>query len=216
LRNLPDRLFEGAGAIAALAFFGLQFFLFVGGISYRKDCLSDEGRVKSSWTFQVFAPVPYLFRPSEDGCQVHTGTRVALNSIGIATFAQPTTTSLADHAVEGANGLSEGDAYFARVKARLVEYQRAPQARDIAQATRTLDQALSSIQALTPPASYASVHEKLVSSLRDGRRGLDSAAKAHATPETADDERVLATLQRADEQLSAAVADVNRIHESSR
>ena len=73
----------------------LLFSLFVGGISYRKDCLSTDGAVTTSWTFTWLAPIPYIFRPSEDDCAVHTGTRVALSAVGIAGFEKPTVVGIA-------------------------------------------------------------------------------------------------------------------------
>lgn len=212
---MREKLLDGAGAIAAIVFVGLQFFLFVGGVSYRKDCLSDEGKVRSDWTFTVFAPVPYVFRPSEAGCQVHTGTRVALNAIGVATFAKPSTTTLADNAVDDAEGLSAGDAYFARIKARLVELQRAPQARDFAEGQHILDDAARSIESVTPPAAYAAAHTQVVSAVREMRRSLDEAETAQGSEGRTDDERAVTDYQTAGEKLNAAIGEINRVHESN-
>src|SRR4051812_40843586 len=106
-RDKLPRFVEGvAGAVGAalgLAFILLQLGLFTGGVSYRKDCLNAEGRVTQSWTFTWFAPLPYLFRPSDPDCVVHTGTRVALNAIGIAPYSDTNSTKIAEAAVESAN-----------------------------------------------------------------------------------------------------------------
>src|SRR4051794_7088456 len=81
--TMLDRMAGGLGAIVVFVIVGLQIALFAGGVSYRKDCITDKGTEKRDWNFTILSPVPYLFRPSEDGCQVHTGARVAMNAIGL-------------------------------------------------------------------------------------------------------------------------------------
>ncbi|MCW3048013.1 MAG: hypothetical protein JWO74_2297 [Solirubrobacterales bacterium] len=207
-----EKLLGGAGAIAATVFVGLQFFLFVGGVSYRKDCLGSAGQVKSSWTFTWFAPIPYLFRPSEAGCQVHTGTRVALNAVGVAAFAKPTTTNLADKAVQGAHNMSDDEAYFARMKARVVEFENAPQAKTVDDGRRAFDKAIGSLSAITPTSKYAAAHAALLAALHEARAGLDEIERAHYSAGTADDRRVAAQFRAAFGKIGGAITQLNQLH----
>jgi hypothetical protein len=71
----------GAGFVILLL--GLQ----LGGMAYRKDCPTPHGTVNKDWSFQ-WIPIPYLFRPTAPGCAVHTGTRVALNAIGLFPYTE--------------------------------------------------------------------------------------------------------------------------------
>jgi hypothetical protein len=209
---MGEKLLGGAGAIAATVFVGLQFFLFVGGVSYRKDCLGSAGQVKSSWTFTWFAPIPYVFRPSEAGCHVHTGTRVALNAVGVAPFSKPTTTTMADKAVQGAHNLSDDEAYFARMKARVVEFENAPQAKTVDDGRRAFDKAIGSLGAMAPTPKYATVHGELLAALHEGRGDLDEIERAASSAGTADDQRAATRFRAAFEKINGAIVELNRLH----
>jgi hypothetical protein len=155
------------GCCSPSLFVGLQFALFVGGVSYRKECLKqDAATVKTDWTFTWFAPIPYVFRPSEPGCIVHTGTRVALDSFGIAKF-EPTTPELiaSKYAATASN---ENAAYLGQVKVTLVAMQKASQTSlTFTQAFAIINRTEQRIAALTPPPRYVGLHNRLLTVLRD-------------------------------------------------
>jgi hypothetical protein len=87
------------GAVVSLAFFAL---VEVGGITYRKDCPTARGTVSHDWTVKWYLPLPFVFRPSEIGCEVHTGARVFLSSLGIDPIPQKSAADLANQ--NGARG----------------------------------------------------------------------------------------------------------------
>lgn len=201
----------GVGALLAFAFIGLQIALFIGGISYRKDCLTNEGAVKSSWTFTWFAPIPYLFRPSEDGCEVHTGTRVALNAIGIGGFDKPTTVSLAKKLSSKTN--DPNLAYFGRLKAFVIEsQQQSASVESLGQAQRVVDRLIGQLNSFSPPPKYADVHDRLVSLYVAQRRYGRQMQKAAAASNQA---AYAAAAKRIDNQqgeTQAILEEINRLH----
>jgi hypothetical protein len=77
-----------AGAALGFVLVALLLALEIGGISFRKDCVTRRGTVSHEWTFRWYAPIPYVFRPSKPGCVVHTGTRVALNALGLFPYSE--------------------------------------------------------------------------------------------------------------------------------
>ena len=63
---------------------------------------------------------PYL---SEEGCIVHTSTRVALNAVGIAGYEETTSTMIAREYVDRGDA-SPDDAYWAPARAAIVDYMK--------------------------------------------------------------------------------------------
>ncbi len=204
-------MFGGVGALLAFVFIGAQIALFVGGISYRKDCLTDRGAVESSWTFTWFAPIPYLFRPSEEGCQVHTGTRVALNAAGIAGFEKPTTASLAkDLSSKTAN---PDLAYYGQLKAYILEFnKRSAQVETLGEGEATLDTTLGQLNGLSPTPKYSDVHDRLIAmysaSKRYGRQMQAAAADSDQAAYRAAADRIRAQ----DDEQDAIIKEINRLH----
>lgn len=201
----------GVGALLAFAFVGLQIALFVGGISYRKDCLTNEGAVKSSWTFTWLAPIPYLFRPSEDGCQVHTGTRVALNAMGIAGFEKPTTISLAkDLSSKTAN---PDLAYYGRLKGYLLDYnKRSAAVQSIGEGQRLLDEHIGRLNSLTPTAKYADVHARLIALYRASKTYGRQLQEASAASDQDGYDAAVKRLRGQGDENDAIVKEINRLH----
>jgi hypothetical protein len=111
----------GCSAIAATVFIGLQFFLYVGEISYPQGMRQPAGADRHELVITWFAPIPYLFRPTDPSCVVHTGTRVALNAAGIAKYADTTVSAVADRAVKGASP-HDNNAYWVRLRGALADY----------------------------------------------------------------------------------------------
>ncbi len=139
----------------------------IGGISYRKDCLSASGGVVKSWTFTWFAPIPFVFRPSEPGCEVHTGIRVALNAVGIAPIKE---VSLAGEASELSNDsrLSKDQRYFAAMTAATTsfsEYQDAHQ-KDPRRVLAEMRKTAAVLADLEPPVAFATDHATIVAAWR--------------------------------------------------
>jgi hypothetical protein len=77
-----------AAAAVGIALVALLLALAIGGISFREYCVTRQGTVSHEWTFQWYAPIPYVFRPSKPDCVVHTGTRVALNELGLFPYSE--------------------------------------------------------------------------------------------------------------------------------
>ena len=139
----------------------MMLALWLGGISYRKDCLTDEGRVSSDWTFTILAPIPYVFRPSEAGCQVHTGTRVALDAVGIGSFNPPTEVELVEAGARGDADL----AYWGKVKLILRDYMGEPVS-SFAQGAALIDSTIVRLEELAPTTTFDAAHRELLDALR--------------------------------------------------
>lgn len=175
----------GAGAIAAMVFVGLQLALYVGGVSYRKECVDRQGQITKSWSFTWMAPIPYLFRPDDPSCIIHTGTRVALNAVGIATFADTTASAVANRGVS-ASSPSGDRAYWTKISAALADYgNRNEKVTNLTVALRSIDALLDQLGDVSPPAKYASGHAALVAAAREMRRHGE---QLHDAAEAADSE----------------------------
>jgi len=156
----------------------VAFMLFVvtGGNSYRKDCISDQGRVESSWSFSWYAPIPFVFRPSEDGCEVHTGARVLLDKAGLFTFADPSVAGIGAKAAEDSS--DENVAYFTASGSALTQYTNDfPKATTIGEALDFLNTLDEQLKAVDPPAQYETIHNDLLAAIS---RMQATAAKAQA------------------------------------
>ena len=68
-----------------------------GGYIYRTQCAGAGGSTDTSWSYKINQIVPYIGY-SKTGCETHTATRVALNSLGIWKF-HPSPTAI-DHTAE--------------------------------------------------------------------------------------------------------------------
>ncbi len=149
-----------AGLAVAAAFLVFFLLVLVGGNAYRKDCLTDRGTVSESWTFTWYSPLPFVFRPSETGCVVHAGTRVALNAVGIDTFKPSTPDLIAQHQAGVAH-----DSYWPVVRETLLELESVPQTADLTTHVAALVKARDALAKLTPPSSYSAAHAQLVSAI---------------------------------------------------
>lgn len=167
MRRVLDSLGVALGAVLAVvwivAFLGIE----VGGISYRKDCVRADGSVTKSWTFTWFAPIPFLFRPSEQGCEVHTGARVALSALGVARIKDVT---LAGEAAKSSRdtALPSDQRYFAALVAALRGNYDYTQAHpdDLPGIVGSIRRTGARLADLTPPESVASEHAVLVAGWR--------------------------------------------------
>jgi hypothetical protein len=203
-------LAEGAGALLALLFIGSQLALFAGGISYRKECLEQDGiSISRSWTFTWFAPIPYLFRPSEDGCVVHTGTRVALDALGVAKY-QPTTASLI--ATKYAKSTTNDNAaYLGQVKVILSKYLADSEtSRGFSEGISILAEAQTSLRRLSPPRRSESLHARLLSALGTTQRHGELAQAAVQKGDKATYTRTAQQIRSDGVRLQALVAEFNR------
>jgi hypothetical protein len=164
MRRVAEFMGAGLGYALGFAFVALQIGPFVGGISYRKECVTERGEIKKSWSFTWLAPIPYLFRPSEPGCVVHTGTRVALNQAGVATFAPTTVAVIANKEASAAEDSGDSSAaYVGKVRAATTAYvQRNNASQTLSDGQKNLDTYQAKLSALTPPQRYADAHAKLL------------------------------------------------------
>lgn len=187
------------GALVGLAISLGMFGLFIGGISYRKDCLTNQGKITKSWTFTWFAPIPYVFRPDDPDCVVHTGTRVALNEVGIAPFEETTATMIANKSVDETTDTET--AYWVKLSGALEDYhirnrtleRKLNANRDggltienLNEAQRSVDMVLTDLRDLDPPPRYAAAHNELVAGMSDAQQhGREMQAAARAQDEQA-------------------------------
>jgi hypothetical protein len=196
------RLATGAasvlGVALAIAWFGGIAAVEVGGISYRKDCITADGKVEKSWTFTWFAPLPFIFRPAAEGCEVHTGLRVAMNAVGIAQFAEVDVANAARKAAKDP-ALDDGQRYYAALYADLKDMQdyNAARPRDVKGGIRELKATSAALAELRPPTVVASTHAELVALFREAAETGDRILAAVAAGDQATVQRLGAKLQSA-------------------
>jgi hypothetical protein len=201
----------GIGGRVALACVGLFVVLIlIGGNLYRTDCRSAAGTVARSWTFTW--DVPFVFSPSATGCDVHVGTRIALNAIGIDTFGSSGSELAGDKAARAAGV----DAYWPRVKSTLVELQNGPVADTLTGNIAGLAVARDALVKLSPTAPYRGTHHRLVATLTalliEGQQ-LDQALLRG--DRSAQASIAVAAWARINE-INADVTALNQIHAASR
>lgn len=206
---------SGAAGLAVFLVGGMfvlpQVGLFVGGISYRKDCAKDDGRIVQDWEFSVFAPIPYLFRPDDPNCVVHTGTRVALDAVGIGGFEDTTPTMIAEK-FAARSGADSSSAYLSKLGAATAEYaQRNESVQTVGAGLKSLTTFESVIAALDPPSHYADAHRDLLEAIRDaGDNGQALAAAAKADDKDAYD-RAAADIDARGQALAEALQEFDRL-----
>jgi hypothetical protein len=142
----------GVGAAFVLVVLGVA--LEIGGVSYRKDCVTSQGTVKHDWTFQLGPPIPYAFRPSQPGCAVHTGMRVALNEIGLFPYTENPGRILAN---SGGSAAGPGVAYYDSLYAVMTDIAKQVRAGGLLSAPPSfMRHERESVERLSPPSSVAS------------------------------------------------------------
>ncbi len=163
----------------------------LGGMAYRQDCIDSNAQVEKNWTGSIFTLIPYVLRPSKEGCETHTATRVALSSLGIAkigsddVIAARITGDLESGAAEDdaeVSGDAEGDekaraAYFKRLYALNVRATRdidvgTATAEDLPELVAALQKYVSDLEELEPPASVAQAHEQLIADNKVGEKAM--------------------------------------------
>lgn len=196
------------GVAGVIAFVAFVLLVEIGGISYRKDCLTSQGTVSQSWTFQWAAPIPFVFRPSEKGCIVHTGAHVALNAIGIDTFTPSTPEAILGQATAAANV----NPYWPALNLTVRTLQNTPTSADLTTHIAALSTAQDDLVKLSPPAAYSAAHQQLTSTLT----GL--VAEGHKLQQALmhGNRRAVALISSRVRNLSAQVrpelVELNRIH----
>jgi hypothetical protein len=209
---MTEKVLGGFGAVAVTVFVGVQIFLYVGGISYQEQCVTDQGHIAKSWSFTRFAPVPYLFRPDDPGCIVHTGTRVALNALGVAKYSDATASTIAERAVKQANP-SADDAYWAKLNGDVADYgNRNEHVHDVNEALRSVDTFLGQLASLSPPAKYAQARAALVAALRQVDEHGKAMREAAQAGDSAAFERAKSTVTPDAQKVQQAMEQLNLAH----
>jgi hypothetical protein len=211
---MGEKLLGAAGAVAAAVFIGLQLFLYVGGISYRKECVNQEGQIAKSWSFTWFAPIPYLFRPDDPSCVVHTGTRVALNAAGVAKFDETTVSAIADRAVQHANP-DANDAYWVKLRGALADYaSRNEKVTDVDEGLHSVNMLLEQLAEFSPPAQYAAAQTALVAAARQMKKHGEALRAAAQAGDTDAFNRARGTIAPDAKQVQQAMEQLNLAHAS--
>jgi hypothetical protein len=91
------RLLSGLSALLSGAVVVLLIAAINGGYVYRTQCAGASGSTETNWTYKINQVIPYIGY-SKAGCETHTGTRVALDSLGIWKLHNSTTA--VDHTAE--------------------------------------------------------------------------------------------------------------------
>jgi hypothetical protein len=79
------RLLAGLGGVLTFVVVALLVVAVNGGYVYRTQCAGAGGSIETNWSYKINQVIPYIGY-SKAGCDTHTATRVALNSVGIWKF----------------------------------------------------------------------------------------------------------------------------------
>lgn len=214
MRKIVGRIGEGLAGVAVvvggLLIPALMFGLFIGGISYRKECdKTGSGVITKEWTFAWTAPVPYVFRPDDPRCVIHSGTRVALAEIGIGEF-KPTTPAMIAENI--APRLGNNSAYYVRARAVLGEYIRDVQKTEtLTQGEAVVTKVRTRLARLDPPPRYASVHQRLLRLFARFNETADEFRRAVETGDQAEIERLASLAPTLESQGKDAITEFNRL-----
>ncbi|MDQ2983106.1 MAG: hypothetical protein M3R70_04150 [Actinomycetota bacterium] len=162
MRNVFGRLLAGGAALGGLLVTILILGLVNGGLIYRKQCPTAQATVRTDWSYRWFAPVPYLLAPKEGGCEVHSGTRVALSSLGIASLKTRSAADLERNFAESGR-TDPGVAYISGVIAVITDLRTATRQHvGFQTALKVMQKGAHDLHALRPPDYLASDHPKLL------------------------------------------------------
>jgi hypothetical protein len=207
MRRLASAAASLTGVLVASLVFALWLGLWLGGISYQKTCLTNDGRVAKEWDFQWLTPIPYVFRPSGEGCTVHTGTRVALAQLGLFGYDEPTAEAIAEDTADEITDPTA--AYWARLKGIVATYLiKAQQTDDPVEARRLYITGTEKLESLTPPARFATGHGELVGATQAAVGALTELVDQGAT------RRVVKHWETVRAQYTLAIEDLNQAWES--
>jgi hypothetical protein len=188
--------FGAVVGLAGVAGFLLLFFVVNAGLTYRIDCVTNDLRVSSHWTYQWNAPLPYLLAPQESGCVTHNATRVLLAKVGVGHVGSPTVGGIAASLATG-----DGEKFQAELIRIGDEMTQAFRLKDPLAFTAAINDGLARIEGMPVP-SY--LDTKAAQFKRDlGRLKLDYLL-ARGAP-TADN------MQRFESDYGAVVDDDNAI-----
>jgi hypothetical protein len=169
------RLLGGAAFVAAI-------LLANGGYVYRTKCPLPSGGTQTSWTYGINDILPYI-RSTSAPCKSHTGTRLALNEIGLWPvhdgFSAPST-HVAEEDRDAANALARA------TTAITVEYAREGK---VGKALRNDINAHGGFTAALRRRFFG-YFGTTVASLNRIKTGLDGSTRAK-DPELAETQRVL-------------------------
>jgi len=76
------RLLAGLGGVLTFLFVVLLAVAINGGYVYRTQCAGASGSTETNWSYKINQVIPYIGY-SKTGCETHTATRVALDSVGL-------------------------------------------------------------------------------------------------------------------------------------
>lgn len=189
-------LLSGVGAVVGFLISLLVIAVLIGGYSYRKTCPTAAQGIERSWTFQIAAFLPYIFKPSETDCSVHSGTRVALSAIGLFKIKNETAGQIARQ--DAANATSPGRIYFDEVYAAMAD-MKAATANGISglqQLVGIYSQADAKLHSITPPSYIANDNAQLLAFFDDGVSELKAAARAKANGNSFEARRRYAQMQK--------------------
>jgi hypothetical protein len=212
-RNTFGLVAGGVGSLLGVLLVVLWLGLWGGGVSYRKDCPTAEG-VKKSWSFTWMAPIPYVFRPSEPGCEIHTGTRVALASIGIGKFSEASSATVADQAVAGAGSSVDQDtAYWVKLNGALTDYyRRNKKVADLDGGLASVTTVLKQLDGLEPTPRYAAAHVTLIRTLRQVKADGAAMKDAVQRQDQATYDKLRAGVLPDAKRVQSAMARLDAIH----
>jgi len=157
--------------LLGLATIALSALVFLGGNIYRTDCQSYAGHSSRSWDMTWWAPIPFLFAPSTDGCETHSLTRIAMSTVGIAkieTSQARSPSSVAD--VQNDSSVGDRDKYLAGFSAAMTENENfiadhKGEASSLALMMATVSETrdiITQLKALSPPRDARREHDAFI------------------------------------------------------
>jgi len=187
---------------------GLVFvFVLIGGDTYRMECLR-AGVIEKEWKVTWMTPVPFVFRPSGDGCVVHNGLRVALNSIGVWTYPETTPRLIASDELAGD---PEGQ-YLALLSTSTSDYIRRNESRLTAvEAFASVATYKQELAAMTPPEKYRQAHADLIDALSDAETNGHAIEAAARAGDQAEVDQLRRDAQAATGKIESALNEIDRI-----
>lgn len=82
MKEAGSAVLGGVLGLGTMLLFIVVFLLVNGGYVYRTDCARAGGTTEREWTYSWNGLFPYIGY-SRSGCDTHSGTRVALDAVGL-------------------------------------------------------------------------------------------------------------------------------------
>lgn len=193
-----------AGVVTAVVVLSFAA-LFNAGLAYRMDCAQADGTVASEWTYQWFAPIPFLLAPKKEGCKTYNGAHVLLSKIGVWSIPNETAGQIAV-----STAADDGTAYYARIYEVQTQFAAAVKAKNRPALLKAVNDGATTFANLQPPPYVAPSHRLLRVQWAMLQRDLTAALRHPTASSSATLTADLASLDKTVATIAAAVANQRR------